>query len=267
MPRRRKRSSRQGRRIPPSRSFNSDTVVKFPFRVFLVTETDTASLIINSIDLIPSTFGGRVATCATLFEYFRFSKLRVSQVVSNQSVTANSSGTIFSTGITQYLAYQSEGMSDTTLSSQSALAALPMFKFGNSGQKIVMNVPKQTLYGLRPFKWWRTTSRDTPPYDETVQGCVLYSWDLDAAYSSGHGPYFTTLIEGVCEFTGRVLPGSQLHQPTVTVRQFPRNASLAPGAENDVISMDSDEEKADEKSFGPPVLKSAVKPPVSFVPF
>jgi hypothetical protein len=184
-------------------SSHKSRTITIPFRTIAVWGTTSASLVLQAYDMLPSTFGGRVATAGTIFEYFRFTKLRVTQTVSFGGTTLVFSGSLVSNGVTQYLAAAWDGHSDFgTVTSQGALANMPKFTFQNGYNKATMGLSMKELVHQRPVKWWRTTTTGSPPYDSNVQGTVFSGIDMDSALSSNC--YVTILFEGDCQFSGDI---------------------------------------------------------------
>jgi len=206
MPRRRKAQfATQGR------------IVTVPFRIVVSESSLTAGGFQSSyIDLLASNLGGRAAAIADNFEFFRLKKVRAYSVsgVGGGFVAFGATPIVVSPfGITHGICFVRAGAQDIATSSMNSLtrvAQTDCFAMNNGYNKASIVVPS-SLLKHREYKWYRTTTTNSPPYDETTQGSIFLFIQTDLGFTSAVKQY--GVLEGEVEFCGQMDPAETVDYP------------------------------------------------------
>lgn len=232
MTRRKKRNSRRSRRNIGSPRQNvawgresGGEVVSFPFRNTLLTDFSTMAggFSVSVLVLDPTSINGRILQESTQWELFRFTKFKVTTMFDVNNVNVDNSGI----GLLNHIAYSRLANSDTVApGNEQLMAQFDDYKVVQGPQKASWQLTRRHL-ALQQFKWFRVSSRNSPPYDNQHQGCVYLATSLrnSGGLTVNFGTY--TVVEGVCEFTGRIDTSDQVQAPKMVVEPWqPRNSVL-----------------------------------------
>ncbi len=179
-------------RSKASRGSNQDPIEKIPFKFFSFsnsTSTSLAAPTIVTVNLSPA-FESRLSAIAEVFQFYRFSQLKVSLLPNINEVTADD------TAVSAGYIPRVPNAAPTT---HNQILGLPGSTYKGLGQTMPASfrLGKNVLIADAPLKWF-----------QSVAGTEDTQWEIQGVlYLGGTGTNnpttFTYMIEGVCEFKGR----------------------------------------------------------------
>ncbi len=178
---------RRGQRL------GTDPVERVSFRTysnFSATGTTFAAPTISTVSIVPA-FDARLAAIAEVYQFYRFTQLRVFLCPHINEVTADDVAT--STG---YL----PRTPNTAPTTHVQVMAMPSSAYKGMGQTMPskMSVPKSILLGDAPLKWFQSVA-GTEDTQWEVQGVVY----IAGTSTNATGASAVFYLEGICEFKGR----------------------------------------------------------------
>jgi len=162
------------------------------------------------IDLSIAGMTGRITELAKEFELFRIVRLHAYSTMSNAGVSLYDPNVgNKSTGVVHAVAFTTASFSDTTSvgGTFASLAQLPYFQCSSGERAASVRVNRSVLL-TKPLKWFRTTSRNSAPYDELSQGTCYFSTDMDSSLATS--VYQFCVVEGTVEFSSPVEVAQQI---------------------------------------------------------
>jgi len=251
MGRRQKNSARGRRKNNPQKALAmGGNDVFIPFRYLYTFSPSMGALTLSDVDLAPSSLaasGSRISVAASLYEMFRFTRLKINATCSVQPVMIYTGSALSSAGLRMYISYFQSGLNDlATPGTALALAQADAFRHSGGGRTVRLALNKKTLMG-KEHQWFRTNSGNSPPYDEVQQGSVWVGVDSDATYS-GVNPLIEVLIEGICEFRGMTNNAIGFNSPP-PVSVVVQRAAPAIMSKEVLSTRDDDEKKSDDFAF------------------
>ena len=175
-----------------SRAIKSDPIERVSFHSFVVSATTSNNLLaptIITVSLTPA-FEARLAAIADLYQFYRFTRVKVHLYPAINAVTADDSA--LSVG---YL----PRIPNTAPSTHTMIMTMPASAYKGMGQtvKTTLNIPRSVLLGDAPLSWFQSVAGTEDAQWETQGQIFIGGTGSDAAGN------FVYSVEGICEFKGR----------------------------------------------------------------
>lgn len=182
-------------RSKQARASNQDPIEKIPFKFFsfgTATSTSLSAPSIGSVQISPA-FDTRLAAIADVYQYYRFSSLKLSLLPYINEVTADDAA------VTSGYCPRVPNTAPTT---HNHVIALPASTHKGLGQTMPtsFSVKKNVVIGDAPLKWYQSIA-GTEDAQFEIQGIIYF-----AANGTNNPSSYTYILEGVCEFKGRSSP-------------------------------------------------------------